>query len=160
MNNENREVIRSHEVYSYAEKPAMHAHEIAQKVVSYIQKDTYDFICANFANADMLGHTGNFNAAKKAIGVVDIEVKRIVDAVLKKSGEAMIIGDHGNAEEMIDIKTGEMLTEHTRNPVPCIVIRRGADHMKLKKGRLADVAPTLLSLMGIKKPKEMSGKIL
>lgn len=158
LNGEDREVIKSFPVYSYAEKPAMCCRLLADRIIAYIKKSRYDFICVNFPNADMVGHTGNFDAAKKAITILDGEVHRLVEAAVRHKGQVMIIGDHGNAEEMIDMKTSEVMTEHTRNSVPCIVVTSKKVH--LKKGRLADVAPTLLKLMNISKPKEMRGKSL
>lgn len=160
LNGEDREVVKSQAVYSYADAPDMSCREIARRVIAYITKSRYDFICVNFPNADMVGHTGNFAAAKKSIRVLDTQVKKIVAAVLKKSGQVMIIADHGNAEAMIDSGTGEMMTEHTTNPVPCIIIRKDRDRMKLTTGRLADVAPSLLKLMNIRKPGEMKGRNL
>ncbi len=160
INSEEREVLPSPKIRSYADQPEMSAHKLTDKVVDYFKKDKYDFVCINYPNPDMVGHTGNLAAAKKAVRVVDEQVRRLVDVVLKKDGQALIISDHGNAEEMINMETGEMMTEHTLNPVPCILIKKKAKNIKLKKGKLADVAPTLLKMMNIKKPKQMTGKAL
>ncbi|HYE59607.1 MAG TPA: 2,3-bisphosphoglycerate-independent phosphoglycerate mutase [Candidatus Kapabacteria bacterium] len=160
INGEDRELISSGDVYSYAERPQMHAHELVDKILGYMKKGTYQFVCVNFPNADMVGHTGDFEAAKKAVRVLDTEVARLVEGVLSLHGQVMIVADHGNAEEMINMETGEMMTEHTKNPVPCIVIREETKGISLKSGRLADVAPTLMKLLDIPKPKDMTGKAL
>lgn len=160
INGEARELIRSSEQYSYADEPEMKATELADRVIDHLNKNEFNFITVNFPNPDMVGHTGNFAAAKRAIGVVDRNVKRIVDAVLKKLGQVIITADHGNAEEMINLKTGEMMTEHTVNPVPFILVSKKTKGVKLRKGKLADVAPTVLKLMEVAKPKEMTGKSL
>jgi 2,3-bisphosphoglycerate-independent phosphoglycerate mutase len=160
INGEEREVVNSGKYRSYADHPAMHCKEITKRILAYFKRDTYNFIAVNFPNADMLGHTGDIAAAKKGIRVMDGEVGRLVEAVLKKDGQVLITADHGNAEEMVDLETGEMLTEHTINPVPCILISKGKKNIRMKKGRLADVAPTLLKMMDIKKPKQMTGRPL
>jgi len=161
INGEDRELIRSPKIRSYAKKPDMHAKKLTQKILSYMSRGTYDFICVNFPNADMVGHTGDFSAAQKAIRTLDDCVARLVAATLKKNGQVLITADHGNAEQMIDSKTKEMMTQHTTNPVPCIVIRKHAADIKMKKrGRLADVAPTVLKMLELPKPKEMTGKAL
>ena len=160
LDGEKREVIKSPKMYSYANKPSMNTVKMTDKILSYLKNKKYNFICVNFPNADMVGHTGNFEAAKKAIKVVDENVYKIVKQVLKDDGQILIIADHGNADEMLDLKTSEMMTEHTVNPVPCILISKKYKKVKLKNGILADVAPTLLEIMDIKKPKEMTGKSL
>jgi len=160
VNGEIRMKIPSPKVKSYDQKPAMSAPEITDEVVRYTDKGFVDFICVNYANADMVGHTANISAAEKAIKALDINVKRVVDLVLKKNGQLLIIADHGNADEMIDLKTGEMMTRHSKNPVPCILIKNETKGIKLKEGILADVAPTILKMMQVKKPKEMTGKVL
>lgn len=160
LDGEKREVVKSPKMYSYASKPSMNTVKMTDKIISYLKSDKFNFICVNFPNADMVGHTGDFEAAKKAIAVVDYNVERIVKELLKKNGEALIIADHGNADQMIDLKTKEMMTEHTVNPVPCILISQRFKNKKIKNGILADVAPTLLKIMDIKKAKEMTGKSL
>ena len=159
INGEARELVRSSGHYSYAAAPEMSAVELTARIVRYMQDGVYDFITVNFPNADMVGHTGDWQAAKRAVRAVDRAVRRLTDAVLKLKGQAVITADHGNAEEMINSQTAEIMTEHTRNPVPFIVVRRNFA-AKLRPGRLADVAPTLLKLMGVDKPKEMTGKAL
>ena len=160
LNGEAREVVKSPPIRSYANKPEMNTKSLVEKITGYLKNDTYDFICVNFPNADMVGHTGNFEACKKAIKIVDNAVKKIIDVLLEKNGQALIIADHGNAEEMINLKTGEMMTEHTTNLVPCILISENVKGVKLKNGILADVAPTLLKMMNIDKPEEMTGRSL
>ncbi|OGH71921.1 MAG: phosphoglycerate mutase (2,3-diphosphoglycerate-independent) [Candidatus Magasanikbacteria bacterium RIFCSPLOWO2_01_FULL_43_20b] len=165
LNGETREVIKSLPTHSYAEHPEMSAIKLSKKIASYLQDDKYNFICVNFPNSDMLGHTGDFKAAQKAIQVVDKAVGEIISTLLKKNGQALIIADHGNAEEMINLKTGEIMTEHTVNPVPCILVSKDPSALpkagkKISDGILADIAPTLLKMMGLKKPREMTGKSL
>lgn len=160
VNGETRIKIESPHVSSYDKKPEMSAVKIATRVMKYLERGNFDFFCLNFANPDMVGHTGNVEAAIKAIKVIDEQVARIIALVLRKDGQALIIADHGNAEEMINIKTGEMVTEHTTNPVPCILVSKDVKKKKLSNGILADVAPTILKMMEIKKPKEMTGKSL
>ena len=160
INGEARFLVKSKHPRSFAARPEMEAHEIADSVLASFKGGMYDFVCVNFPNADMVGHTGNIAAAKQAVRVVDREVKRLVDYVLGRKGFAVATADHGNAEEMINRETGEVMTEHTTNPVPFIVVGKKTDSIRLKPGRLADVAPTLLKLMGIKKPREMTGRAL
>ena len=160
LNGEAREVVKSPPVRSYADQPEMNTKKLVEKIVGYLKKDTYNFICVNFPNPDMVGHTGDFSAGKKAIKIVDAGVKEIIGLLLKKNGQALIIADHGNAEEMIDLKTGEVDTEHSVNPVPCILVGKNLGIKKIDNGILADVAPTLLKLMGVKKAREMTGKAL
>jgi len=160
VNGEIRIKVDSLPIDSYDAKPAMSAQKLADEIIRNLKKDYLDFYCINFANPDMVGHTGNLEAGKKAVSAVDKQVARIVDLVLKKKGQVLIIADHGNAEEMINVKTKEMMTQHTTNPVPCILIGSKTKKKKLKNGILADVAPTILDLMDEQKPKEMTGKSL
>jgi len=160
LNGEKREFVKSPSIKSYAKRPEMNTKKIVDKIVKYFEKDSYNFICVNFPNADMVGHTGNFEATKKAIGVVDGALKKIIEILLKKNGQALIIADHGNAEEMSNLKTGEMMTEHTTNLVPCIYISKEPKKLKLADGILADVAPTILEMLDIPKPRVMTGKSL
>ena len=160
LNGEKREVVKSAAEYSYANLPEMNSGTLTKKIVNYLEKGTYNFVCVNFPNADMVGHTGNLAATRKAITAVDDSVKKIVDEALKLKGQVLIVADHGNADIMINPLTNEMMTEHTTNPVPCIWVKAGSKKNKLKNGILADVAPTLLKMMGIAKPKEMTGKAL
>ena len=139
-------------------KPEMSAYEVTDKVVEAINSEKYDTIILNFANPDMVGHTGNLEAAEKAIEAVDECVGKIIDALNKHNGVALITADHGNAEQMIDYKTGEPFTSHTTNPVPLILY--GMEDVKIKDGKLADLAPTMLDIMNLEKPKEMTGESL
>ncbi|MFH1789987.1 MAG: 2,3-bisphosphoglycerate-independent phosphoglycerate mutase [bacterium] len=160
VNGEIRMKIESPRVTSHDQKPEMSAELVVDEAVRYIKNKYVDFCCLNLANPDMVGHTGNFNACKKAISFIDKQVVRVVKATLKKNGQVLIIADHGNAEEMINMKTSEMMTEHTINPVPCILISKDTKKIKMRKGNLADVAPTILKMMNVKKPKEMTGSAL
>jgi len=150
--------VESKNVLSYKEKPEMSAIEITDEVIRYLDK--VDFICVNFANADMVGHSGDLEAAKKAIKTVDRCVAKIMDELLKRDGQMLITADHGNADEMINLKTKEVMTEHTINPVPCIFISNDLKGIKMKNGILADIAPTILKIMKVEKLKDMTGRSL
>jgi 2,3-bisphosphoglycerate-independent phosphoglycerate mutase len=156
---EDRCLIPSPKVATYDLKPEMSAYEVTDEVVERIRSGKYDVIILNFANMDMVGHTGIFEAAVKAVEVVDNCVGKI-EAVLKEvGGAAVITADHGNAEQMENPKTGEPHTAHTSNPVKCIYF--GNDEVKaLKNGKLCDLAPTLLELLKVRKPEEMTGESL
>ena len=154
---EDRVLINSPKVATYDLQPEMSAYEVTDAVVERIESGDYDVIVLNFANCDMVGHTGVFEAAVKAVETVDTCVGRVVDAIEKMGGVALITADHGNADQMIDYETHEAFTAHTTNVVPLILI--GAQK-KLKPGRLADLTPTLLDLMGLEKPAEMTGESL
>lgn len=160
VNGEVRELVASGTTRSYATKPAMHSKQVADRVLDHLAKRAYDVIVVNFPNADMVGHTGNVVAAKKAVKAVDQQVARIVKAVQKRGGQTIITADHGNAEAMINPSSGDVKTEHTTSPVPFIIVNDELKKMRLRSGRLADVAPTVLALLGLPKPKEMTGKIL
>ncbi len=155
---EDRALINSPKVATYDMQPEMSAYEVTDEVVGRIKSGRYDAIILNFANCDMVGHTGVFDAAVKAVETVDECVGKVVDALLSMGGEALITADHGNADQMVDYETGEPFTAHTTNVVPLILI--GRDDVKLKDGRLADLTPTLLDMMGIEKPAEMTGESL
>ena len=154
---EDRILIPSPKVETYDLKPEMSAFEVTDKVVEAIHSRKYDSIILNFANPDMVGHTGNIEATIKALEALDGCVQRVVEAIEEEQGILLITADHGNAEQMIDYKTGELHTAHTTNPVPLVLV--GKD-VKIKEGRLADLAPTMLDLMGIEKPEEMTGESL
>lgn len=156
---ENWVKIESDHIKDFEHKPEMKAKEIAEYVIKALEKGTYDFIAVNFANADMVGHTGNLAAAEQAIGVLDTALSSIVETAFKTNAAILITADHGNAEEMINLKTGEVDSEHSINPVPCVIINFHKK-MKLKKGGLINVAPTLLKMLGVKQPKEMTAKPL
>lgn len=155
---EERILIPSPNVATYDEQPEMSAYEVTEKLVDAIRSEQYDVIICNFANADMVGHTGNFDAAVKAIEAEDQCLAKILSALEEVGGEALITADHGNAEKMRGDSTGQPHTAHTTNPVPFIYIGRPAK--VLSGGILADIAPTLINLMGIEQPAEMTGRSL
>lgn len=151
--------IPSKDVDSYASKPEMSTNELTERVLSDLSVDKYDFVTINFAAPDMVGHTGDLNAGIKAVEAVDKAVGRIIKAVLDKHGTLLITADHGNIEEMINLKTDEIDTEHSTNPVPFIVVN--SHSVKLRDdGKLGSIAPTILDILGIKKPKLMTEKPL
>ncbi len=154
---EDRILVKSPAVATYDLQPEMSAYEVTDKLVPAIKSGKYDMIILNFANCDMVGHTGIFDAAVKAVEAVDDCVGKVVDAVLEMGGTALITADHGNADRMVD-DDGEPFTAHTTNPVPFCVI--GYDCELRDGGRLADIAPTMLQIMGIPQPEEMDGKSL
>ena len=154
---EDRVLVASPKVATYDLQPEMSAYEVCDKCVERIEAGTYDVIILNFANCDMVGHTGVFDAAVKAVETVDECVGRVVDATLKMGGIAMITADHGNAEQMVEAD-GSPMTAHTTNPVPFILCGAGTELRT--GGRLADIAPTILDVMGLACPEEMDGKTL
>ena len=163
---EDRAIIPSKNVAGYELAPEMSAYEITERVLSEIKKQQHDFIVVNFANADIVGHTGNLKSAIKAIEVIDECLGKIMKEVLKINGAMLITADHGNVEEMINLETEGTDKEHSVNPVPFWIIRSGLN-INLEdaedispKGILADVAPTILDLMNLPKPKEMTGTSL
>ena len=153
---EDRVLVPSPKVATYDLQPEMSAEEVADKCVERIESGAYDVIILNFANCDMVGHTGVFDAAVKAVETVDACVGRVVDATMKMGGIAMITADHGNAEVMTQ-PDGSPMTAHTTNPVPFILCGAGTE---LRRGRLADIAPTILDVMGLAVPEEMDGRTL
>ena len=153
-----RVLVNSPKVATYDLQPEMSAIEVTDKVVEAILSKKYDFIILNYANGDMVGHTGVMEAAVKAVETVDTCVGRFVDAIKQVGGTVCITADHGNAEKMLDEETKEAFTAHTTNPVPFIVV---SDKVKeVKDGALCDIAPTLLKLAGLEVPAEMTGKAL
>ena len=157
---EDRILVKSPKVATYDLKPEMSAYEVCDKLVGAIESDKYDVIIINFANPDMVGHTGVENAAIKAIEAVDECVGKAVDAIKKVDGQMFICADHGNAEQLIDYETGEPFTAHTTNPVPFILVNADPAYKLREGGCLADIAPTLIELMGMEQPAEMTGKSL
>lgn len=157
---EDRILVKSPKVATYDLKPEMSAYEVCDKLVEAIKSDRYDVIIINFANPDMVGHTGVETAAIKAIEAVDECVGRAVAALEEVDGQMFICADHGNAEQLIDDKTGEPFTAHTTNPVPFILVNADPAYKLREGGCLADIAPTLIEMMGMEQPKEMSGKSL
>lgn len=157
---EDRTLVKSPAVATYDLKPEMSAPEVGVNLVDAITSDKYDVIIINFANPDMVGHTGVIPAAVKAVERVDQCVGAAVEAVKKVDGVLFICADHGNAEQMVNFETGEPHTAHTTNPVPFILYNYGEDVKLREGGCLADIAPTLLEIMGLKQPDEMTGKSL
>jgi 2,3-bisphosphoglycerate-independent phosphoglycerate mutase len=168
--NEEFILIPSKDVMSYADAPEMSAIEITDKIIERVQGGQYDFVLANYANADMVGHTGDINATIRGVETLDAQIKRLYDQIVPMGGVLIITGDHGNAEEMINPQTGRIDKEHNSGPVPFILI-----HSTLKRdtpepntiarlltpiGILADVAPTVLHIFGIEQPPEMTGTSL
>lgn len=174
FNGEDRILVPSPRVASYSEKPEMSAKEVAKKVTEAVLSDKYDFIVVNFANCDMVGHTGNLKATIKAVETVDACAQKIIEAVLAKGGATLITADHGNAEELINLQSGDMDKEHSTYPVPLILISRdwegknagfqevpnGDLSLVQPAGILSDVAPTIIKILGLKQPSSMSGKSL
>ena len=150
----------SKEVATYDAKPEMSAYEITETVIEEINKSIYDVIIINYANPDMVGHTGNFEATVKAVEVVDECIKKVADAVLEKQGVIIITSDHGNAEEMVNTQKGSPHTAHTSSPVPTVILGLKEKKNLRSKGSLRDLAPTILALLEIEKPKEMTGQSL
>jgi 2,3-bisphosphoglycerate-independent phosphoglycerate mutase len=154
---ERRIMAASPKVATYDLQPEMSANEITESIIPELKNATADFICLNFANADMVGHTGVYAAVVKAVETVDSCLQRVVEAGLEGGYSFIIIADHGNSDYMIN-PDGSPNTAHTTNPVPCILIDN--DYKHIKKGTLADIAPTILRLMDIPIPKEMTGEVL
>ncbi|HIT90687.1 MAG TPA: 2,3-bisphosphoglycerate-independent phosphoglycerate mutase [Candidatus Merdenecus merdavium] len=157
---EDRILVKSPKVATYDLQPEMSAYEVTDHLVEAIVSEKYDVIIVNFANPDMVGHTGVEEAAIKAIEAVDQCVGRTVDAIKKVDGQMFICADHGNAEQLIDYKTGEPFTAHTVNPVPFILVNYDENYKLKEDGCLADIAPTLIEMMGMKQPEEMTGHSL
>jgi 2,3-bisphosphoglycerate-independent phosphoglycerate mutase len=155
---EDRILVASPKVATYDLQPEMSAYEVTEEVLEAVQSEKYDFMVLNYANADMVGHTGIFEAAVKAVETVNECTEKVVEAILAKGGRAIITADHGNAEKLIDYQTQKPFTAHTTNLVKCIIAGAGA--LSLKQGKLSDISPTLLDLMNIEQPKEMSGQSL
>ena len=170
---EDRLLIPSPQVVAYDQKPAMSAREITSRVNEVIKEGAYDFIVVNYANADMVGHTGNLQATVEAIEVLDRVLGDLVETVLSYDGVILVTADHGNAENMYNAQTGEIDKEHTNNPVPLFIIGQaysgksvlagltGTDLSHVTPvGVLSDVAPSILKIMGLKKSAEMTGHSL
>lgn len=156
---EDRVLIPSPKVATYDLQPEMSAFELTKVLVEKIKSNQYDVIVCNFANPDMVGHTGNFSAAVKAIEAIDVCLGKIVEAIKSTGGELLITADHGNAEQMFDCKTNQPHTAHTSDPVPFIYMGRPGKICK-ENGKLSDIAPTILYLMGLSQPPEMTGSSL
>jgi 2,3-bisphosphoglycerate-independent phosphoglycerate mutase len=156
-----REMILSPDLDSYDQKPEMSSYKITKKLIKYINNDKYDFYTVNFASPDMIAHTGNLQAGITAIESIDKCLKDLHEVVKSNKNISMIVtADHGNIEEMINLETGEIDTKHSSNLVPFILVDDNLKNKRLKSGILGDIAPTILDLMDVKKPKLMSGKSL
>lgn len=157
---EERILVKSPKVATYDLQPEMSAYQVADNLVNAIKSDKYDVIIVNFANPDMVGHTGVEAAAIKAVEAVDECVGKAVDAIKEVDGQMFICADHGNAEQLVDYDTGAPFTAHTTNPVPFILVNYDSAYTLKEGGKLADIAPTLLEMMGLEKPEEMTGESL
>ena len=158
---ETRKLVASPKVATYDLKPEMSAYEVCDNVLEALDNKEYGFILVNFANPDMVGHTGVMEAAVKAVEAVDECVGKIAQKALENGVEMIITADHGNAEWMFNEQTQAPQTAHTTNPVPFILVTKDMQNIKLKDtGALCDIAPTVLDLLGIQKPKEMTGESL
>jgi len=157
---EDRILVNSPKVATYDLQPQMSAPEVCEKLVEAIKSDKYDVIIINFANPDMVGHTGILEAAIKAVETVDGCVGKAVDAIKEVNGQMFICADHGNAEQLIDYENGGSFTAHTINPVPFILVNYDENYTLREGGCLADIIPTMIEMMGMEQPKEMTGKSL
>lgn len=157
--NEDRALIPSSKVATYDLQAEMSAYEVTEELLKRLETNEYDMIILNYANPDMVGHTGVFEAAKKAIETVDKCLGKIVESVLEKDGTVFITADHGNSEQMIDYSSGKPMTAHTTNLVPFTYVSNHSNGLK-ESGILADIAPTMLKVMGLSVPSEMTGKSL
>ena len=157
---EDRILVKSPKVATYDLKPEMSAYEVCDKLCEAITADKYDVIIINFANPDMVGHTGIEDAAVKAVEAVDECVGKAVEALKSVDGTMFICADHGNAEQLVDYETGESFTAHTTNQVPFILVNAAPEYKLKEDGCLADIIPTLIELMGMEQPAEMTGKSL
>jgi len=158
FDHEDRILVNSPKVATYDLQPEMSAFEVKDKLVAAIKEDKYDFIVVNYANGDMVGHTGVYEAIEKAVKTVDQCVKETIEAAKETGYEAIIIADHGNADNAVNAD-GSPNTAHSLNPVPCVYVTEKTD-VKIQNGILADVAPSILKIMGLEKPNEMTGKEL
>ena len=157
---EDRILVNSPKVATYDLQPEMSIYKVAENLVEAIKSDKYDVIICNFANPDMVGHTGILEAAVNAVEAVDECVGKALEALLSVDGQMLLCADHGNAEQLLDYNTNEPFTAHTTNPVPFILINFDKDYTLAEGGRLADIVPTMIDMMGMNKPDEMTGKSL
>lgn len=157
---EDRILVNSPKVATYDMKPEMSAYEVCDRLVEAIKSNNYDVIIINFANPDMVGHTGDQKAAIAAVEAVDECVGRALTALKEVGGQMFLCADHGNAEQLVDYETGENFTAHTTNPVPFILVEYDKDYTLKEGGRLCDIVPTLIEMMDMEKPKEMTGESL
>jgi 2,3-bisphosphoglycerate-independent phosphoglycerate mutase len=157
---EERILVPSPKVQTYDLKPEMSAPEVTDKLVAAIGSGKFDLIVVNYANSDMVGHSGELAAAVKAVEAIDACLGRLMEAVRKAGGVLLVTADHGNAEQMFDEATGQKHTQHTLNRVPALLFNGPANVRSLGDGKLADIAPTMLALMGVAQPSEMTGHSL
>jgi 2,3-bisphosphoglycerate-independent phosphoglycerate mutase len=157
---EERIEVRSPDVATYDMKPEMSAHEVTEIILEKVKLDLYDFILVNYANGDMVGHTGVINAGVKAVETVDFSLRRLVPAVLRKGGELIITADHGNVEEMVNLETGEVDTMHSLFPVPFVHVSDRPKQQQLELGILGDIAPSITNILGLEPDADMTGKNL
>ncbi|MDX2367400.1 MAG: 2,3-bisphosphoglycerate-independent phosphoglycerate mutase, partial [Colwellia sp.] len=155
---EQRILVPSPDVATYDLQPEMNSTLLTDKLVAAIESGEHDFIVCNYPNGDMVGHTGDFDAAVKACEAVDTCIGRVVTSLQKAGGECLITADHGNAEKMLDENSGQAHTAHTCEPVPLIYVGRKA--IPAATGTLSDISPTLLHLMAMEQPEEMTGSVL
>jgi 2,3-bisphosphoglycerate-independent phosphoglycerate mutase len=156
---EERKMVSSPKVKTYDLKPEMSAFEVGDILIEKLRTEKYPFIMVNFANCDMVGHTGIMEATIKAVSTVDTVLSKAIPVAYELGYDCIITADHGNAEQMVDFETGEAFTEHTLNPVPFCLLSRDSYELK-PEGKLCDIAPTVLELMGINKPEAMTGQSL
>ena len=157
---EDRILVNSPKVATYDLQPEMSAPEVCDRLCEAIRSEKYDVIIINFANPDMVGHTGILQAAIKAVETVDACVGKAVEALKEVNGQMFICADHGNAEQLVDYETGAPFTAHTTNPVPFILVNADPVYKLREHGCLADIIPTMIELMGMEQPAEMTGKSL
>ncbi|MEA3452259.1 MAG: alkaline phosphatase family protein, partial [Bacteroidota bacterium] len=159
FDNEERSLVQSPKVATYDLKPEMSAFGLKDKVVKALNTQKYDLVILNFANGDMVGHTGIYDAILKAVNSVDKCLTDVVETAKKNNYASIIIADHGNADFVIN-DDGSANTQHSLNPVPCILVDDDRKNIQIKDGILADVAPTICEIMNLKRPTEMTGKVL
>lgn len=157
---EERILIPSPQVATYNLKPEMSAPEVTQRLIAELEKDQYQVVILNYANPDMVGHTGVLEATIQAVEAVDQCLGRLQEVILAKGGTLLVTADHGNAEQMVDGATQGPYTAHTLNPVPFILVSHACQHKQLREGSLQDISPTILELLGIEQPEEMTGQSL
>ena len=157
---ESRILVPSPNVATYDMQPEMSAPEVTEQLIAAIRSGEYDLIVCNYANGDMVGHTGNYTAAVAAVEALDQSLAAVEAAVLEVGGEALITADHGNCEQMVDHEAGQAHTQHTTELVPLVYVGSAVSALDPAGGVLADVAPTLLDLMGLTPPAEMTGRSL
>lgn len=157
---ETRVLVPSPQVATYDLQPEMSAPEVTDKLVDAIKSGDYDLIVCNYANGDMVGHTGQYDAAVKAVEALDTCLGKVTEALAEVGGECLITADHGNAEQMVNPESGQAQTAHTTFPVPLVYFTPRKEQVTLSNGRLCDIAPTLLKIMGLEQPEEMTGENL